>query len=249
MLYPDLFNNCFFPETLNAALELLEHYEYAVVIPPGHAPAVRPPIDYGMLDYAKKQILKAVDLLRPYVRQGVPVVFLEPSEAAVFRDELPDLMPQHLDGHRLTELTFLLAEFMERQKLEPPPLAGKVIFQAHCHERAVLNSAAGRSVLARMGMQIEEPQTGCCGMAGSFGFEKSKYDISLKIVEQGLLPAIKKQDLRTYIVADGFSCRTQIMDVSGRKALHSADIIHLALRKQAIEPKNGSSNNTEQRSN
>ncbi|HEY3308523.1 MAG TPA: FAD-linked oxidase C-terminal domain-containing protein [Desulfuromonadaceae bacterium] len=232
VLYPDLFNDCFFPETLSAALEILEHHGYAVEIPAEYPPTVRPPIDYGMIEYSKKQILKAVELMRPYIRAGLPIVFLEPSTAAVFRDELPNLFPQHLDGQRLTALTFLLTEFMELQGLEPPKLDGKVIFQAHCHQQAVLNAAAGRSMLAKMGLQIEEPQKGCCGMAGSFGFEKSKYEISMRIAEQALLPVIRKQDLRTYIVADGFSCRTQIMDGTGRKALHSAELMHLALRKQ-----------------
>ncbi|WP_243689129.1 FAD-binding and (Fe-S)-binding domain-containing protein [Geotalea toluenoxydans] len=229
VLYPDLFNDCFFPETLKAALEVLEHYGCSVKMLP-QPPAVRPPIDYGMLGYAKKQILKAVEQLSPHVRQGVPVIFLEPSTAAVFRDELPELMPQHQDGQRLTQLTYLLSEFMEGQKFQPPQLAGKAIFHGHCHQKAVLRIEDARQVLQKMGLQVQEPQPGCCGMAGSFGFEKGKYEISMKIAETALLPAIRKAGLPTYIIADGFSCRTQIMGGAGRKALHTAELLQLALQ-------------------
>ena len=233
VLYPDIFNDCFFPETLKAALEVLEHYGYAVALPEERPPAVRPPIDYGMLDYAKRQIERAIRLLHPFLLAGLPIVILEPSTAAVFRDELPDLFPQHQDGRRLTGLTCLLSEFMEQEGLEPPQLPGTVIFHGHCHQKAVLNVEAARSVLAKMGLKVEEPQPGCCGMAGSFGFERDKYEISMAIGETNLLPAVRKAEMSTYIVADGFSCRTQIMDGTGRKVLHMAELLQLAFSRTA----------------
>jgi FAD/FMN-containing dehydrogenase/Fe-S oxidoreductase len=229
VLFPDLFNDCFFPETLKAALEVLEHFGYAVDILPESPPAVRPPIDYGMIGYAKRQILKAVELLQPYVRKGIPVVFLEPSTAAVFRDELPELLPQHQDGQRVTAHSFLLSEFVEREQLALPKLQGEAIFHGHCHQKAVLKVEAARNMLKNMGLKFQEPQRGCCGMAGSFGFERDKYDISMRIAETNLLPAIRQAPLPTYIVADGFSCRTQIMGGVGRKALHTAELLQLAL--------------------
>jgi len=231
VIYPDLFNDCFFPEILKAALEVLEHYGCSVRILPA-PPTVRPPIDYGMLDHAKREILKAVELLSPYVRQGMPVIFLEPSSAAVFRDELPELMPQHQDGQRLTQLTFLFSEFMEREQFAPPKLSGKAVFHGHCHQKAVLRIDDARQMLKKMELEVQEPQPGCCGMAGSFGFEKGKYEISMKIAEAALLPSIRKAGLPAYIVADGFSCRMQIMGGAGRKALHTAELLQLALKRE-----------------
>jgi FAD/FMN-containing dehydrogenase/Fe-S oxidoreductase len=231
VLYPDIFNDCFFPETLKAGLEVLERYGYKVIVPDQPPPAVRPPMDYGMLDYAKSRILESVQMLSPYVRRGIPVVIMEPSTAAVYRDELPNLLPEHEDGKRVTKLTFLLSEFMEREKLEPPKFGAKVILQTHCHNKAVLKADSSRKVLKQMGVIYDEPEKGCCGMAGSFGFEKEKYDISMKIGEMNLLPAVRNADTSTYIVADGFSCRTQIMEGSNKKAIHLAEFLQIAFAK------------------
>jgi FAD/FMN-containing dehydrogenase/Fe-S oxidoreductase len=228
ILYPDLFNDCFYPDTLKAALQVLERLGSRVAVPERLPPAVRPPIDYGMLDYAKKQILIAVDILSPYVRQGIPVVLLEPSAAAVFREELPNLLPHHLDGQRVTAQSFLLSEFMAERGVRPPQLAGKVILQTHCHQKAVLKGTATRDLLAGMGLEVSEPQVGCCGMAGSFGFETEKYRMSQEIGEAALLPAVRKSDAATFIVADGFSCRTQISQATKRQVLHSAELLLLA---------------------
>ena len=231
VLYPDIFNDCFFPETLKAALEVLQRFGYQVIIPSERPPAMRPLIEYGMLDLARRQMVKAVRQLSPFVRQGIPIVMVEPSAAAVFRDELPGMMPHYQDGLRLTKLAYLLAEFMEREQLQAPGLTGQVLLQSHCHQKAVLNADAARSVLTRMGLVVEEPEKGCCGMAGSFGFERAKYQTSMKIAEAHLLPAVRQADLATYIVADGFSCRTQIMQGSNRKAIHSAELLLLAFNR------------------
>ncbi|QWV94702.1 FAD-binding protein [Geomonas oryzisoli] len=231
VLYPDIFNDCFFPETLKAAFEVLTRYGYQVIVPKKRPPAVRPPIDYGMLDYARKKILKAVQLLSPYVRQGIPVLILEPSSAAVFRDELSELYPQHEDGKRVTSLTVTLSEFMKRESLTPPKLSGSIVYQAHCHQKALLNPEAAHELFRQMGLTVVEPQQGCCGMAGSFGFEKGKYDISMRIGEMGLLPVVRQAGCGDYIVADGFSCRTQILQATKRKPLHLAELLLLALNR------------------
>jgi FAD/FMN-containing dehydrogenase/Fe-S oxidoreductase len=233
VLYPDMFNDCFYPETLRAALEVLERFGYQVIVPDERPPAVRPPLDYGMIDYAKKRIMEAVAQMSPYARQGIPVVILEPSTAAVFRDELPEMFPQHQDGQRVTDLTFLLSEFIERERLEPPKLAARAILQSHCHQKAVLKAEAQHKVLQKMGVEFEEPEKGCCGMAGSFGFEKDKYEMSMQIAEKNLLPAVRRAPMDTYIVADGFSCRTQIMEGTNRQVLHLAELLQLAFTRQA----------------
>ncbi|HJV35460.1 FAD-binding and (Fe-S)-binding domain-containing protein [Geomonas sp.] len=231
VLYPDIFNDCFFPEALKAALEVLEHFGYSVIVPEERPPAVRPPMDYGMIDYALRGVLKTVELLSPYVRQGIPVVILEPSTAAVFRDELPDLMPTHEDGKRLTRLALLLAEWMEKEELEAPQFKAKALLQSHCHQKAVLKAGAEREVLRKMGVEFEEPEQGCCGMAGSFGFEKDKYEISMRIAEMNLLPAVRGAATDTFIIADGFSCRTQIMQGTNRKAIHLAEFLQMAFKR------------------
>lgn len=232
LLYPDLFNDCFFPETLKAAVELLGHYGLRVIVPEKRPPAVRPPIDYGMLDYARKKILQAVGELHPYVRDGIPLLILEPSTAAVFRDELPELFPEHEDGKRVSALTFTVAEFMKREGLVPPRLQGRVLYHAHCHQKALLNPEAARELIGKMGLILVEPQKGCCGMAGSFGFEKEKYEISMRIGELGLLPAVRDALPTDYIVADGFSCRTQILQATSRKPMHLVELMLIALRQK-----------------
>ncbi|ACH37320.1 FAD-dependent oxidase [Citrifermentans bemidjiense Bem] len=238
VLYPDIFNDCFYPEILHAACEVLERFGYQVIVPDQNPPAVRPPMDYGMLDYAMKRMEEVIDQLSPYVRRGIPVVILEPSTAAVFRDELPELLPEHQDGKRLTAHTFLMSEFVLREGLTPPNLPGKVLLQAHCHEKSVLSlhAKAAHELLAKMGLSVEEPEKGCCGMAGSFGFESGKYEVSMKIAEANLLPAVREAGAETYIVADGFSCRTQIQQGAGKRALHTAELLHLAFTRTLLPP-------------
>ncbi|GFO66511.1 dimethylmenaquinone methyltransferase [Geomonas limicola] len=228
LLYPDVFNDCFYPDALKAALEALQRLGHQVAVLTPRPPAVRPPIDYGMLDFAKRQIVKSIELLSPFVRRGIPVVFLEPSEVAVFREELPNLMPHHLDGERVTKHGFLFSEFLMREGHQPPKLSGHVVLQSHCHQKAVLKGESTHKLLAAMGLQVVEPQTGCCGMAGSFGFEKHKYRMSQDIAEEALLPAVRKAEPETYLVADGFSCRTQITQATNRQVLHSAELVRLA---------------------
>lgn len=229
LLYADPFNDCFYPGTLAAAARVLHHYGYRVEVLAECPPAARPPLDYGMIGMAVRDLRRIVELLLPTVREGVPVVVLEPSTAALFRSELPELLPQNLDGCRLSGLTCLLAEFFATEKLEPPRLGGKIIFQPHCHMKAVLDVGASRVLFKKMGLHLEEPQATCCGMAGSFGFEKKKYHLSMKIAEMELLPAIRAAGDSARVVADGFSCRTQILDGTGRRALHTAELLAEAL--------------------
>lgn len=232
VLYPDEFNNAFYPGTLRACTMVLERWGYEVIVPKGWVPGLRPLIHYGWLKMAKKKLEKTLDVLRPLLEQELPIIMAEPSAAAVFRDELPLLLPGHIDSERLNERTWLLSELAIQQDLPIPKLSGKAIFHGHCHQKAVLKVKAMRELLKKMGLEVQEPQEGCCGMAGSFGFEAEHYDLSQQIGEIGLLPAVRKAPPETLIVADGFSCRTQIHDGTGRMPLHCAELLEQAFARQ-----------------
>ena len=224
VLYPDAFNNFFYPRALKSIVRLLERWGFTVIVPAEH-PAIRPLVHFGMLDRALDELHGVIDSLAPYVRRGVDVVIAEPSTASIFKDEMGKLLPNDRDAQRLTDHVFLFSEFINEKDLSLPKMQGKVVFHGHCHQKAVLNVTAARQVLDTMGLDFTEPQEGCCGMAGAFGFEKAHYPLSIRIGETHLLPAVRAAGLTTWIVADGFSCRTQIKDGTDREALHLAELI------------------------
>jgi Fe-S oxidoreductase len=156
-------------------------------------------------------------------------VVLEPSCAAVFRDELPELFPRDERAQRLARSTFLLAEVLEREapgwSRAGTGLAGRALVQFHCHQRALFGIDADRRALESLGLEPDVPDSGCCGMAGSFGFEKSHVAVSLAVGERVLFPAVRSAPPEALIVADGFSCREQIFQATGRRALHLAEVI------------------------
>jgi Fe-S oxidoreductase len=230
LLWPDTFTNHFFPEIGRAAVEVLEDAGSRVILPPRVLCCGRPLYDFGMLDLAKGMLRQILDILRPQIRAGVPVVGLEPSCVAVFRDEMCNLFPHDQDALRLREQVFTLAEFLERAEYAPPPLSRRALVQGHCHHKSVMTLTADEHVLDRLGLDYEILDAGCCGMAGSFGFERSHYDVSLAVGERALLPRVRAADASTLIVADGFSCREQIAQTTGRRALHLAEVLQLALR-------------------
>jgi len=234
VLYPDVFNDYFYPGVLKEAVSVLERWGYQVLIPKGRPPAVRPAIDYGFLPHAKKMLRRVLNMLHPFIEKGLPVVIMEPSVAAVFKDELTSLLPGELDGKRLSGLVYMLGDLALERGLTLPRLGGKAILHGHCHQKAVLKFSSVKEMLKRMCLEVQEPQPGCCGMAGSFGFEAKHYGFSMKIGEQGLLPAVREASRGTYIVADGFSCRTQIMDGTGRMPLHTSELISLGFKRQAV---------------
>jgi Fe-S oxidoreductase len=184
-----------------------------------------------MLPTAKKEIQRTLTQLRSFVRGGVPVLVMEPSTATVFRQDMAGLFPNDEDVKRLSNLTYLLSEFIDERKLEVPHLGGRAIFHGHCHQKAALHPQAMRTVLTKMGIEFEEPQPGCCGMAGSFGLESPHYKISTDIGELNLLPAVRKADQHMMIIADGFSCRTQIMEGARRQAHHLSEVLRMAFEK------------------
>jgi FAD/FMN-containing dehydrogenase/Fe-S oxidoreductase len=235
ILWPDTFNNYFFPATAKAAVSVLEAAGYRVEVPEARLCCGRPLYDWGMLDLAKRKLRQAIMALAPAIRAGVPVVGLEPSCLSVFRDELGNLFPGDPDAQRLAAQSKTLCELLtERQGWRPPPLAAKALVQVHCHHKAVLDAAAQQRLLAAMGVEQVPNEAGCCGQAGSFGYETEHYPVAMAIAEQKLLPAVRKAGDDTLIVADGFSCREQIRHGSGRYALHPAELLALALQRRTV---------------
>ena len=233
VLFPDTFNNYLHPETAKAAVEVLEAAGYHVIVPQEALCCGRPLFDYGMLDTAKVFMNRLVERLAPYVREGIKVVGVEPSCIAAFRDELPNIMPHHEDAKRLSKTTLTLAEFLVNaaEGYEPPRLEREAIVHGHCHQKATVGLAAERELYGKMGLDYEVLDSGCCGLAGSWGFEEDKYDLSMKIGERRLFPAARNAEVDTIIVGDGFSCKTQIEQGAsgGRRAMHTAQVLKMAL--------------------
>jgi FAD/FMN-containing dehydrogenase/Fe-S oxidoreductase len=237
LLWPDTFNNYFHPETAIAAVEVLEAAGFQVRLPAGNVCCGRPLYDFGMLDRAKKLLLSTLATLRREIEDGVPVVVLEPSCASVFRDEMLNLFPDDGRAQKLSAQVFLLSEFLEH-KADPsrlPAIDRKALVHGHCHQKSVLKMTDEEAVLHRLGVDYEIPSPGCCGMAGAFGFEKGKYPVSLAIGELELLPAVRNTPEHWLIIANGFSCREQIQQCTGRRALHLAEVIQLAMRPGATK--------------
>jgi FAD/FMN-containing dehydrogenase/Fe-S oxidoreductase len=235
VLWADTFNNYFHPETSRAALAVLEDAGFHVTTPRQHLCCGRPLYDFGMLDEAKKYLMRILQALGPQIDAGLPVVVLEPSCASVFRDELVNLFPDDERAKKLRAQTFLLSEFLEHRApgYKPNQLARRILVQGHCHHKALMKMTDELSILQKMGAEVRSPDAGCCGMAGAFGFEKDKYEVSQAIGERVLLPAIRQESAETLIVADGFSCREQIKQATGRNAMHLAEVLQLAMNERA----------------
>ncbi len=231
LLWPDTFNNYFHPETAKAAVDVLEHCGFQVQLPKDILCCGRPLYDFGMLDRAKRLLLRILKVLAEEISAGIPVVVLEPSCAAVFRDEMLNLFPKNELAQRLSEQTFLLSEFLRRKgdRFRLPKLDRKAIMHGHCHHKSIMKMTDEEEVLRVLGIDFETPAPGCCGMAGSFGFEREKYDTSIAIGELELLPAVRQAPEDYLIIADGFSCREQIAQCTGRHALHLAEVIQMGL--------------------
>jgi Fe-S oxidoreductase len=231
VLWPDTFTNHLQPEVAIAAVEVLEAAGFRVEIPSRTLCCGRPLYDYGMLDTAERLLRTLVEELRPYVRAGTPIVGVEPSCVAVFRDELPNLLPDDPDARRLSTQVRTLAEFVRDEGWRPPALHRRAVVHRHCHHQAVMGFDADREMLDALGLRYEVLDSGCCGMAGSFGFEEGeRYAVSQAVGERVLLPNVRDASDDALIVADGFSCRTQIEHNTDRRALHLAQVIRMALR-------------------
>jgi FAD/FMN-containing dehydrogenase/Fe-S oxidoreductase len=242
ILWADTFNNHFHPEVAKAAVEVLEDAGCRVIVPMASLCCGRPLYDFGMLPSARRFLRRILDALREPIRAGIPVVVLEPGCASVFRDELTNLFPNDRDAQRLRKQTLTLAEFLVQKAPEfiPPRLRRKALVHAHCHHKAIMTTDAEEQVLQGLGLDYGKIlDSGCCGMAGSFGFEADKYAISMQIGEQRLLPAVRAAARDTLIIADGFSCKHQIKEGTDRQALHLAQVLQMALHQAPDGPLGG----------
>jgi len=229
LLWPDTFNDHFTPERARAAVEVLEAAGFSVVLPPAWLCCGRPLYDFGMLASAKRYLRRVLDALEEELHAGTPIVGLEPSCISVFRDEARGLFPDDERAVLLQRRATLLGELLHESGWRPPRLRRRALIQFHCHHRAVLDVAKEQAFLASFVDGLDAPDAGCCGMAGSFGFEAAHYEVSQRCGERVLLPAVRASDAETLIVADGFSCREQIEQGTGRKAYHVAEVARLGL--------------------
>jgi Fe-S oxidoreductase len=232
VVFPDTFNNRLHTRVGVACVEAIEAAGWRVVMPDGHVCCGRPLYDYGFLDTAQRYLRHVLDTLRPYIRAGTPIVGMEPSCLAVFKDEIRRSLPYDDDGKRLSANAYHFAEFFESFELPVPTVHGDALLWTHCHQRATGGSGPEQKLLERMGVHVRPVSGGCCGLAGSWGFERGKYDISVDCGEQALLPAVRAAEPDTAVVADGFSCQTQIGEVTERRALHVAELMCSARQGQ-----------------
>jgi Fe-S oxidoreductase len=194
-----------------------------------------------MLKLARRYLRSSLRVLRPWLRDGVPIVGLEPSCVATFKDELEKLLPHDEDGLRLRRQVCHFGEFHERFDIDPPSLSGRAVLWGHCHHKATGGIEPEERLLSTMGLEVTRASGGCCGLAGSWGFEAGHHELSMRCGEEGIFPAVRNAPPDTVIVADGFSCRTQIeQGGTGRKALHLAQVLALADQRGEIAPRAGS---------
>jgi FAD/FMN-containing dehydrogenase/Fe-S oxidoreductase len=228
MLWPDSWNNYFHPQVLGAAHEVLGTAGFQVQFPAKHICCGRPLYDFGFLDQARSYLESILERLGPQIDAGMPFVVLEPSCASVFRDELINFFPTAERARKLAGQTFLLSEFLSRHAPEfrPPQLGGrKMVVHGHCHHKALMGMQDELSLLKATSANVSMLDSGCCGMAGPFGFEKHNYEVSQALAERVLLPAVRAANSETILVSDGFSCREQIRQNSPRHPVHLAEVL------------------------
>jgi Fe-S oxidoreductase len=228
MLWPDTFTNYLQPHIGLAANAVLEKLGHNVSLPIQRLCCGRPLYDYGFLDMAKRQLKQILIALEPEIQAGIPLIVLEPSCAAVFRDELINLFPEDPLAQKLHRQTFLFSEFVGSEADHLPTLSRKALVQTHCHQKSVLGAEAEEHLFQKLKLDVSRPEAGCCGMAGAFGFEAEHEALSRQIGERALLPAIRQAPSETLVIAGGFSCREQIYQATGRRALHPAEVLQLA---------------------
>ncbi|MFL6086116.1 MAG: FAD-binding and (Fe-S)-binding domain-containing protein [Mycobacterium sp.] len=233
LLWPDTFTNYLAPEIGRAAVEVIEAAGYEVVLPDKPVCCGLTWISTGQLGRARKVIERSVATLAPHLTTGIPIVGLEPSCLAALRHDAPDLLPDDRLVGSLATSTQTFAEFLNRSGWQPPQAGKEALVQTHCHQHAVLGFDADRSLMTAAGIAATVPDSGCCGLAGNFGFERGHYEVSAAVGERVLLPAVRAASPDTAIVADGFSCRTQIAHGTSRRPVHLAQVLAAALREDS----------------
>lgn len=233
ILWPDTFTDNFHPAIGAAAVRVLEAAGFGVRLPSKTLCCGLTWISTGQLGMARRMLERTVATLREDIRAGTPVIGLEPSCTAVFRSDACEMLPHDQDVERLRSQVFTFAEFLNRYApdWEPPRLGRTAVAQRHCHQHAVLGFDEDTRLLERAGAEVDVLDVGCCGLAGDFGFEDGHYEVSMAIAESGLLPAVRRADAESLLLADGYSCRTQIEQAdTGREAIHLAEALDLAMR-------------------
>jgi Fe-S oxidoreductase len=229
VVWPDTFSDAFWPGRAAATVAVLEGAGESVAVPSRWGCCGRPLYDFGMLTLARRALSGVLDILRPWVEAGVPVVVPEPSCLAVFRDELPELLADDPRAARLAGLARSLAEHLEAIGWEPDPdrrAAGVAAFiHPHCHQRAIGGSAADVAVLERAGYQVRVLDSGCCGLAGSFGFRREHDAMSRQIAADRFVPLLAGVAPEAELVMDGFSCATQAAHLGVRPGRSLAEIL------------------------
>ena len=239
LLWVDTFNTYFEPENAHAALRVLEAAGYRVHLPtlPGRPPCCgRTFLNAGLVDEARHEARRLLSTLSPWVERGVPIVGLEPSCLLTLRDEIPTLLPGE-ESTRLADGSLLLDEFLvseaeaDRAPLDLGPVeAQTALVHTHCHQKALGQEGATQAVLRRIpGLEVHTIRSGCCGMAGAFGYEAEHYDLSMAMGELDLLPAVRDAAPKAWVLAAGVSCRHQIAHGAGRSALTLAKALEISL--------------------
>jgi Fe-S oxidoreductase len=229
ILWPDTFNNYLTPEVAQAAVDVLEAAGYDVLTPGGPVCCGLTWITTGQLGIAKRMVRTSLDV--EGLEGDEPVVVLEPSCATALRSDLPGLLPEDPRALALARRVTTLAELLDGIGFEitqDRPISALV--QPHCHQQAVLGLDSDRRVMERSGIKVEATVTGCCGLAGNFGAERGHEDVSRAVAALALLPALDRTSHETVVMADGFSCRTQIRSLTGRRAQHLAEVLASQLR-------------------
>ncbi|MGK5733734.1 FAD-binding and (Fe-S)-binding domain-containing protein [Streptomyces sp. URMC 124] len=239
VLWPDTFTNFLCPETGRAAVAVLEHAGLRIAVPPKAPCCGLTWVTTGQLDHARKEMSRSLDLMAPALAAGLPVTVLEPSCAATLRTDLPELLPGDPRARRLADSVRTFAQTLEElaPHWQPPRLDRPVAGQTHCHQHAVLGDAAERRLRERAGL-VGALSGGCCGLAGNFGFEAGHFEVSVACAEEQLLPALRRAAGHgdgggAEVLADGFSCRTQIAQLAGVRARHLAEVLAGSLGRTA----------------
>lgn len=239
VLFNDTFNTYNYPEVSIAATEVLEAAGYKVILP-GHRCCGRPKMSKGLIDEAREMARHTVAKLAPYAKQNIPIVGLEPSCVSALIDDYLFLLPDDEDAKAVANATVSFEEFMATLADDPTvnlPFknqANDILLHGHCHQKALIGTAAAKKALGMLGdCQVSEVDSGCCGMAGAFGYEADHYDVSMAMAERTLLPAVRKAGEAATVVAAGVSCRQQIKHGTGRQALHPAQVIRAALNLES----------------
>lgn len=239
ILWADTFNNHFHPQTVIAAVEVLEDAGFEVLSPRAALCCGRPLYDFGFLETAQGMLREILSTLHDEIRAGIPIVGLEPSCVSVFRDEMTELFPRDHLARALSKQTFTLGEFLRdgANDYEPPQMKIKAILHGHCHHESIMGLESEMEVLARAGLDFDRLDSGCCGLAGSFGYEPEKYEVSVGAGERVLAPKVREAAPMDLVIADGFSCRQQVAHLTDRGALHTAQVLQMALHEGPDRPR------------